>query len=128
MSPTVELDEIFRSFDEHTRRAFQVWMQSQAQAVHGRGSDLNDAFGNLGPFAETPASWWTSSTASRAPCSSWSRNSGDVFAALSERDGQLRPLIENSNTVFSTTAARDEELQADLHRACRPSSASRAPR
>src|SRR5215207_393470 len=52
ISPTVELDEIFRSFDERTRRNFQVWMQSQSQAIDGRGRDLNDAFGNLGPFAD----------------------------------------------------------------------------
>src|SRR5215210_8467541 len=32
VSPTVELDEIYRSFDPRTRRAFQVWMQTQAQA------------------------------------------------------------------------------------------------
>ena len=52
VSPTVELDEIFRSFDPRTRRAFQVWMQTQAQAIKGRGRDINDALGNLGPFAE----------------------------------------------------------------------------
>src|SRR3954453_3719852 len=52
VSPTVELDEIYRSFDPPTRRAFQVWMQTQAQAIRGHGRDLNDALGNLGPFAE----------------------------------------------------------------------------
>ena len=41
----------------------------QAQAIDGRGHDLNDAFGNLGPFADDAASWSTSSTGSRAPCS-----------------------------------------------------------
>jgi phospholipid/cholesterol/gamma-HCH transport system substrate-binding protein len=29
VAPTVELDEIFRSFDEETRLAFQTWMQSR---------------------------------------------------------------------------------------------------
>jgi ABC-type transporter Mla subunit MlaD len=38
-------------------------------------------------------------------------NTGVVFEALTERDGQLRSLIENSNRVFATTAARDRELQ-----------------
>ena len=52
VSPTVELDEIFRAFDAKTRDAFQVWMQTQAQAIDGRGRDVNDALGNLGPFAE----------------------------------------------------------------------------
>ena len=30
VAPTVELDEIFRSFDEPTREAFRTWMQSQS--------------------------------------------------------------------------------------------------
>ena len=47
-SPTVELDEIFRAFDPQTRAAFQVWMQTQAQAIKGHGRDINDALGNLG--------------------------------------------------------------------------------
>ena len=34
-----------------------------------------------------------------------------VFGALTERGDQLRGLIENSNRVFATTAARDRELQ-----------------
>src|SRR5215218_4143743 len=45
VSPTVELDEIYRSFDPPTRRALQVWMQTQAQAIKGHGRDINDALG-----------------------------------------------------------------------------------
>ena len=30
-------------------------MQTQAQAIGGRGQDLNDALGNLAPFAEDTA-------------------------------------------------------------------------
>ena len=38
VSKTVELDEIFRSLDPRTRRSFQVWMQSLAQGIDGRGA------------------------------------------------------------------------------------------
>src|SRR3954453_17587351 len=51
VSPTVELDEIFRAFDPRTREAFRTWFQAQAGALHGRGADLNDALGNLAPLA-----------------------------------------------------------------------------
>jgi virulence factor Mce-like protein len=111
VSPTVELDEIFRSFDERTRRAFQVWMQSQAQAIDGRGRDLNDAFGNLGPFADDASVLVDILNRQEGAVQRLIRDSGEVFGALSERDGQLRGLIQNSNTVFSTTAARNRELQ-----------------
>jgi phospholipid/cholesterol/gamma-HCH transport system substrate-binding protein len=38
-------------------------------------------------------------------------DSGVVFEALTERQGQLRSLIRNSNQVFATTASRDEALK-----------------
>ena len=52
MSPTVELDEIFRAFDAKTRESFRIWMQQLALASQGRGHDISDALGNLAPFAE----------------------------------------------------------------------------
>src|SRR5204862_5454493 len=51
VSPTVELDEIFRSFDHKTRVAFQTWLQSQAASFRGPGQDTNHAIGNLAPLA-----------------------------------------------------------------------------
>src|SRR5215218_6164139 len=47
VAPTVELDEIFRSFDAKTRTAFQRWMIEQGRAFKDHGRDLNDALGNL---------------------------------------------------------------------------------
>jgi virulence factor Mce-like protein len=93
VSPTVELDEIFRSFDERTRRNFQVWMQSQAQAIDGRGQDLNDAFGNLGPFADDASELVDILNRQQGAVQRLIRDSGEVFTALTERDGQLRSLI-----------------------------------
>src|SRR3954463_5817820 len=112
VSDTVELDEILRSFDPKTRAAFQDWMQSQAQAINGRGRDLNDALGNLAPFAEDTADIVDILNRQEGAVSRLIANTGIVFGALSERDGQLRSLVENTNAVFSTTASRDSELQA----------------
>src|SRR6185503_1121918 len=51
IASTVELDEIFRTFDPQTRHAFRTWQQSLSQAIDERGGDLNDAIGNLPAFA-----------------------------------------------------------------------------
>lgn len=111
VSPAVELDEIYRSFDPKTRRAFQVWMQSQAQAIDGHGRDLNDALGNLAPFAEDASVAVDILNRQEGAVKRLISNTGVVFGALTERDGQLRELIENSNRVFQTTAQRDQELK-----------------
>lgn len=113
VSETVELDEILRSFDPETRADFQDWMQTQAEAIgNGRGRDLNDALGNLAPFAEDTATIVDVLNRQEAALSQLVASTGIVFGALSERDGQLRSLIENSNSVFSATAERNSELQA----------------
>src|SRR4051812_28506581 len=111
VSDTVELDEILRSFDPKTRAAFQDWMQTQAQAIGGRGQDLNDALGNLAPFAEDTADIVDILNRQEGAVSRLIANTGIVLGALTERDGQLTSLIRNTNTVFQTTADRDKELQ-----------------
>ena len=114
VSPTTELDEIFRAFDPQTREAFQVWMQEQARALEGRGKDLNDALGNLAPLAEDASRVVDILNRQRAALQATVRNTGQVFDALSERRGQLRALITNAERVFRTTAAKDRRLQEAL--------------
>ncbi|MEA2142260.1 MAG: phospholipid/cholesterol/gamma-HCH transport system substrate-binding protein [Solirubrobacteraceae bacterium] len=112
---TVQLDEIFRSFDAPTRRAFRVWLDQQGKAVGGRGADLNAALGNLQPFAEDANTILKILRQQQSETRTLVRDTGVVFDALTERDGQLADLITNSNRVFETTASRDQAL-ADTFR------------
>src|SRR3954447_9018911 len=111
VAQTVELDEILRAFDPQTRAKFQDWMQTQSVAITGRGQDLNDALGNLGPFADDTATIVDILNRQQGAVSRLIANTGIVLGALTERDGQLTSLIRNTNTVFQTTADRDKELQ-----------------
>ena len=115
VSETVELDEILRTFDPVTRSRFATWLDQQGRAVRGNGEAINDALGNLTPFAEETddvlAVLRRQSDATRR----FVRDTGEVFGALTERQGQLRDLIVNSNRVWETTARRDAEL-ADTFR------------
>ncbi len=111
VSDTVELDEILSAFDPKTREAFQSYVQTQAVAIVGRGQDLNDALGNLAPFADDTADLAAILDREEGAVSRLIANTGIVFGALTERGDQLRSLIENSNTVFATTAARNQQLK-----------------
>jgi phospholipid/cholesterol/gamma-HCH transport system substrate-binding protein len=115
VSKTVELDEIVKTFDPGTRAAFRTWMQSTAMAVRGRGADINAAFGNLPGFTESAdkilQTLQTQSAAVRRTIS----GTGDFFAAISARQGQLARLITASDSLFTTTAARNRDL-ADVFR------------
>jgi len=111
VAPTVQLDEIFRTFDPRTRAAFQTWMQDQARAIAGRGTDLNNVLGNLPEFETDTNTLLTILNTQQGAVQRLVADTGVVFDALTERDDELRSLIENSNRVFSTTAARNSELQ-----------------
>src|SRR5256885_7175366 len=111
VSPTVELDEIFRAFDPKTRHAFQTWMEQQAMGIKGRGQDINDALGNLAPFATDTTQLLRILNSQQGPVRRLVSNTGVVFDALSERHGQLTSLITNSNNVFKVTALRNQQLE-----------------
>jgi phospholipid/cholesterol/gamma-HCH transport system substrate-binding protein len=111
VSDAVQLDEIFRTFDEPTRQAFQTWQQEVSIALRHRGADLSAAIGNLGPFASDLDRLLRILDTQRIATRGFVRDTGEVFQALSERRGQLRGLIENSERVFRTTAERNQSLQ-----------------
>lgn len=112
VAKTVELDEIFRSLDPLTRRSFQVWMQSVARGLEGRGPDLNTALGNLAPFAEDTNALLEVLNAQEPAVKQLVRDTGVVFNALSERTDALTGLIHNSNLTFGAIGDRNEQLAA----------------
>lgn len=112
VSPTVELDQLLRAFDPNTRKAFRVWMQTQASAMAGRGQDINEALGQFPGFVDEMeqlvATIDTQGTAVQRSISGTSQ----VFDAISRRQGDLRGLIEASNKTFGTIGARNQQLAA----------------
>jgi phospholipid/cholesterol/gamma-HCH transport system substrate-binding protein len=112
VEPSVQLDEIFRTFDARTRASFQTWMQQLAIASKGRGADLSAAIANLEPFAEDANRVLRVLDTQQGAVHGLVRNTGEVFGALSERRGQLQGLIRNAGTVFATTARRNRDLEA----------------
>ncbi len=115
VADTVQLDEILRTFDPKTRARFSVWLDQQGRAAQGNGEAINDALGNLTPFAENTDDVLKVLRVQGTATSKLIRNTGVVFGALSQRQGQLRSLIRNSNTVWGTTARRNTQL-ADTFR------------
>jgi hypothetical protein len=111
VAPTVELDEILRVFNPQTKAAFRNWVHESAQTISGTApQDFNDALGNLAGFAQDGANVLKvlddQSTAVRLLV----KNTGEVFGALSERKGQLRGLVVNSERTFNATASEQKAL------------------
>jgi virulence factor Mce-like protein len=111
VAETVQLDEIFRSFDPKTRIAFRTWFEQQGRAFDKRGRDLNNALGNLVPFEQDATTVLQILNEQKRDVRRLVGNTSVVFDALTERGDQLRSLIQNSNRVFATTADRNSELK-----------------
>jgi virulence factor Mce-like protein len=112
VAESVQLDEIFRTFNPETRRAFQEWMQNSAQAIRGRGQDFSAGLAELAPtFTEFDKLFRTLDTQQMAVRQLF-RNGAVALESLRGREGDLGRLISASNEVFQTTAARERDIEA----------------
>jgi ABC-type transporter Mla subunit MlaD len=112
VAESVQLDEIFRTFDPETRAAFQSWMQEAAVAINGQGQGLSYALGELEPTFTDFDKLFRVLDTQREAVGQLFRNGATTFESLRGREGELADLIKSSNAVFQTTARRDHEIEA----------------
>ena len=105
-----QIDEIFNALDEETRQAFQLWMKNSGIAINGRGLDLNDAFGNFGPFSEDASDVLGTLREQEEALRGVVRNTGAVFEALTAREQALTGAVLGSDRTLRALASRDEAL------------------
>jgi ABC-type transporter Mla subunit MlaD len=112
VAESAQLDEIFRTFNPRTRAAFQEWMQEGAIAIAGRGQSFSNALAELEPFFTEFDKVFRVLDTQRVAVKQLFSNGAIALHALRGREGELAGLIRNSNAVFSTTAARDRDIEA----------------
>jgi ABC-type transporter Mla subunit MlaD len=105
-----QIDEIFNALDEETRLSFQRWQANAATAIDGRGIDLNDSFGNLGPFLTDASDVIDLLGRQKVALKGLVRDTGATFEALTARDQELAGVIEGSQETFSALASEDQAL------------------
>jgi virulence factor Mce-like protein len=110
VAPSVELDEVLKTFTPRTRASFQTWLQTQANALQGRGPDINAGLASLPGFVDSADKLLVTLDAQSEAVRRLVSSTGDFFGAISERDGELRGLVTDANHLFETTAARNEDL------------------
>jgi ABC-type transporter Mla subunit MlaD len=106
----VQLDEILQALDPGTRAAFRSWQQDFGRALADRGDDANDALGNAPGFVDEATQLTDTLDQHSGAVRALSRNTGEVFGALTRREDQLRNLITNTGEVFDATASQQRAL------------------
>ncbi|HMJ71815.1 MAG TPA: MlaD family protein [Solirubrobacterales bacterium] len=112
VAESAQLDEIFRTFNPRTRAAFQEWMQEGAVSISGQGQSFSNALAELDPFFTEFDKVFRVLDTQRVAVKQLFSNGTVALNALRGRQGELAGLIRNSNAVFSTTAARDRDIEA----------------
>ena len=113
---SVTLDDILSAFDAKTRKDFQVWQESVAEGINGKGEAINADFARLQPFSEHTNTLLTLLDSQEGAVKALVRNTGVVFNALASRDHQLEGLIVNGEHTFKA-AAEGSQAFANAFRA-----------
>ena len=110
VADTVEFDELLRIFDDRTRRDFQDWQATLADATRGRQVDLNEALGSLPVWVENAQGLVDVLEDRRRNLRGLIRNTGATFGALTRDERALRTLIVRNRQVMETLSSRRESL------------------
>lgn len=114
VAETQGLDEVLSAFDAETREDFRTFLNGFAEAIEGRGADLNASLGNLGPASEELETLVDLLDDERSRVRSLVQDTGTALRAIGSRDDQLRGMVTAGNEVLSSTARRDRELMATV--------------
>jgi phospholipid/cholesterol/gamma-HCH transport system substrate-binding protein len=110
----VEFDEFLQVFDKPTRKAFQEWQASVAQAGTGRGRDLSDALGNLPSFTENARSVVDVLDDRRAVLRDLVHNAGRTFEQISRDENALSTLVRRNTELFGELSDRRDALASSI--------------
>jgi phospholipid/cholesterol/gamma-HCH transport system substrate-binding protein len=106
----VTLDDILATLTPQTRRSFQVWMQSLAEGLGGRGEQINSSFAVIQPFVEDANKLTAVAASQEGALRASIHNTGAVFDALTAREGQFRGFISNGERTFHAAAEASQAL------------------
>ncbi|HLH13372.1 MAG TPA: MlaD family protein [Solirubrobacteraceae bacterium] len=112
VEPSVTLDDILSAFDPKTRRDFQLWQESVAEGINGRGEDINASFAQLEPFVESANKLVTLLDQQEGAVREIVHNTGVVFNALASREHQLEGTIVNGDRTFHAAAEASQAFAA----------------
>jgi virulence factor Mce-like protein len=110
VEPSVTLDDILTTFGPETRKAFQTWMQAQAEGLGGRGEQINASYAEIQPFIEDSNKLVGIVASQEGALRATIHNTGVVFDSLTAREGQYRGFIENGERAFHSFAEEGQAL------------------
>ena len=112
VAPSVQLDEIYRTFDPQTRAAFKSWMPGLRRRRQRARARPERRARRARSVRQRPAEAHGHAAEPERRRRALVRNTGIVFDALTRRAHQLRDLVSVARATFGATAAASNQLAA----------------
>jgi virulence factor Mce-like protein len=107
IAPVVDLDDLLNAFNAPTRTAIQTVLTNVGDGFAGRGSDFNDALGELPALTRNLTRVGPVLTSPRTDLPGFIRGLDSAATRVSPVAGQLADLFSQSATTFAAIAPRD---------------------
>jgi phospholipid/cholesterol/gamma-HCH transport system substrate-binding protein len=106
----VDLDQLFNTLDEKTRKGLQDVFQGSAAQYAGKGEQVNDSARYLNPLLSTTDQLVNELTRDQAMLEQAIVAGASVTGAVAERSDELTALVGNLNTMMGAIAAENDSL------------------
>jgi phospholipid/cholesterol/gamma-HCH transport system substrate-binding protein len=113
---TVELDSVFSIFDPRTRAATQDFIAGQAEALRGRGRELQAGVRYLNPALSTGSRLFGELTGDNKLLRDFLVDSSALVTALGERREDLAGVVRNLNRTFGALGSQQSALGESIER------------
>ena len=110
----VDLDQLFNTLDEPTRKSLQQVVQGSATQYSGKGPQANQAVKYFNPFISTTNRLIDELLIDQNAFTNFIVNSSKVVTAISERSNDLTNLVTNANTTNAAIASENQALATSL--------------
>jgi phospholipid/cholesterol/gamma-HCH transport system substrate-binding protein len=111
---TVNLDEVFDSFDPLTRAGLKGFIRGEAESLKGRGVEANQALKYLAPGLQSTSQVTAELTRDEPTFDQLVVQGAQAMQALASRSDQLSQLIANTSTTAGAIARQSQALQQAL--------------
>lgn len=111
--------EAISTLDADTQAYLSIVLSESSQALQGRGGDVSQAFRSVAKAMDPAAEIAATLSRRRDLVSDLVADVDVIFRTLARRRGQLRAMVEASQTILAASASQDRELAAALRTAPR---------
>jgi phospholipid/cholesterol/gamma-HCH transport system substrate-binding protein len=110
-APNVNLDEVLQLLDTDTRAYLRLLLVGGGEGLQGRGRDLGEVLGSLGPLNRDLARLNGEVAKRKENLSNLIHNMNTLFGRVGQEDDEIAALIDSSNSSLGAIAGQDLDVR-----------------